>query len=242
MMIAQGGAELFYILAVAVIVGLSFLFERFKAVMDASRRDQQEHPRPNARRHPTALPRPEIPPLGETNPQRPRETLRPAVPRQRPPIPPPVAQPRAGGPPEIRRPGVPRRPPQTPPAPRTLEERKAVIRGEDVPQRPVRPAQQESLGRSPSSARPTPKAPPPPTPPEKEKESWARLTQLGEEVTARTAEGHTPTLGRLAQRSSEEVAHAEEMAASIRALAPADLRRAFVLKEILEPPLALRHE
>jgi hypothetical protein len=110
---------------------------------------------------------------------------------------------------------------------RSVEERKAVIRGEAPPPR-----------SRPSQVPPRPQPVPPPAPAE-EPESWARLTELGEQVSesSRLVQPQ-PALKQAVSAGTPSIG--KEGAESFRHLSPADLQRAFVLKEILEPPLALR--
>jgi hypothetical protein len=79
----------------------------------------------------------------------------------------------------------------------------------------------------------------PPAAPE-EKESWGRLAAFGGQLSAPS--GDAKVVGAI--KPQDRVAKARPLARmpaeSFRQLTQADLQRAFVLKEILEPPLALR--
>lgn len=219
--LAAGSDELVYIIAVLVIIGLGWVVEQIKAkIANLNRRDSAP-PRPRNRPHPTSLPRPQIPPFAaDEDERRSRPSAPPAIPRARPTVPSSPAQRGAG--PQQTRPGMPARPAarQRPQAGRTVEERRAVIRGETAP----------------TPARPSPQPPPPP-PAAQEQETWARLTTGFEQVRSseKMPERLTGLLEHVAATGPVAVS-----AQSLRELSPAELRQAFVLKEILEPPLAMR--
>jgi hypothetical protein len=246
MMIAEAGAEWFYILAVVVIVGISWVAERFKAMMsDTNTRDSTAPSRPNVRRHPTSLPRPEIPPLLDRSEEPLRPAVPPAIPRPRPPARPPTAQPHAGRSQEVRRPSAQPRPAasQQPQIRRTVEERKAVIRG-DMPQQTARAARDEILRSLPVPGRSAPASPPPAVTASSAQghESWTQLTTLSQPEPGRGGEGAKLAGTRQAGTARAAPPRNRISVTSLRNLTPSDLQRALVLKEILEPPLALRDE
>lgn len=217
----SGADQLVYIIAVAVLFLVGWVIERFKAMMAGSdsRHDPAHRPPPRSASPP--LPRPQIPPLRDSGVPRSPRPVPPAVSRPTPPVRPPAPRP---APPV--RPGVPvpARPSPQPMAGRTVEERKAVIRGEPahgVPgvQRPVpKPAPAKPVAVIEEDDEDSPRV--------KLASGWAERTQS-------VSVAQSP----LGVKTS---AKARPQSAMLQSLSRDQLQRAFVLKEILEPPLALR--
>ncbi len=242
--LANSDGELVYIIAVVAFMAIGWVGERLKKMMAGSGNSAQSARRVQRPVVPP-MPRPHIPPLPQPHSQ---QSSRPAVPQApRPQV--PVPQQRRPAPPVSR--------PVVPPASqvprqvvdRTLAERRAVIRGESTP---------VNGGRGPAGRipvpRPRPAEPrrPVPQPPKEvvvavveEEESFARLADwqsqpvTSSQATPPAQRGALSHLRSLRAAASPHVA--ENVAAgSFQKLTTGDLRRALVLKEILEPPLALR--
>ncbi|HOA74995.1 MAG TPA: hypothetical protein PL151_16950 [Phycisphaerae bacterium] len=231
-MVAQSTDELVYIIAVLIFIGIGWVGERIKALMAERERRGQVPPRPG-RRHPTSLPRPEIRETSvEPRPSRP--VAPPPIQRPRPPARPPVpARPPAARTEPVRRPAGPPGPAARPrPAvTRTAEEARAIIRGEPAPSRPARLA--------------TPREAPAPVRPEPRPEPSAVKPAVGQstlgQLSERSVAGSRPFRSLAPAEADESAAvRGGVRAASFRGLTSAELQRAFVLKEILEPPLAIR--
>lgn len=173
---------------------------------------------------PPDRPRPTAPPT-QGGPQVPRPTIpqrratppqRPAVPPQRPPVP----TQRPAIPPQTRRPAVPpaRPQPQRPqPRPAGMPQQPPARRPQpQAPQRPARPVQPAPSLKAAASAQ----------------EDEERLA-VPLEAIARAAEAvHAPV-------ATAKPARPVPM---VTKLSTAELRRAFVLSEVLAPPLALRDQ
>jgi hypothetical protein len=219
--LADSDAEkLVYIIAVAVLFVVGWVIERFKAMMaDSSSNRDPAHRPPRSASPP--LRRPQIPPMGDRNlPGQPRP-VPPPVSRPAPPVRPPAPQP---APPA--RTGVPApvRPLGRPVTERTLEERKAIIRGE--PARPVPKAPRTSVPSRPAPAAPV-------IVEESEDASRVRLASDWAERTQSVSVAQPPHAAKVS-------AMAKPQSVLLGSLNRDELRRALVLKEILEPPLALR--
>jgi hypothetical protein len=136
-----------------------------------------------------------------------------------------------------------------PVGPRTIEERKVIILGESPrPVKPGLPAGSEVARTVPAAPRPRKpsRAPAPPRPPavpvaaeDDEDAPRNRLAQMAREIEARS---QSRPLTRLQPLHATESAgpRPTSTAGSFRNLGVADLQRALILKEILEPPLSLR--
>lgn len=230
-MLAQSTDELVYIIAVLIFIGAGWVAERVKAKM--AEKEQQARPR-SGRRPPTSLPRPEIDESRLEPSHRPAPAAPPPGQRPRPPVRPPTpARPAAAEP--ARRDAAPPRQPAARPVPaRTAQEARTIIRGQPTPARPARaPA---------SRGTPTPARPQPQPAAQAPEESWARLAQWGGQDIR--AEAEARQLGHIKPAEAVEAAivRGRVGAESFRRLTRADLQRAFVLKEILDPPIALREE
>lgn len=231
LMLGQGADELVYIIAVLIFVAIGWIAERFKAKMEGAEQERRRQ----ASKPPPAKPRPPIARADDTD-------RGPG--RARPAVPPSLDRPRRAAP---SRPAPPARPAPTA-TPRTVDERRAVIRGEPTrPTRPSRPPQRQEIPRPTPDRRPAP-ARPKPTPPPKPAaqpsaaqapQTWSRLAKFGEQIRA---EAEAKQLDQIqpAEALEAAVVRGRVGAESFRRLTRADLQRAFVLKEILEPPLALR--
>ncbi|MBI4581717.1 MAG: hypothetical protein HY718_18620 [Planctomycetes bacterium] len=257
LILAQSGDELIYIIAVFVLVGLSFGANWLKAKMAELKRPQGPAGRPKYRPPVPPTRRPPIPPLREADerPGRARSSFPPAVPRPtmsrpQPPARPPVAAPQArrGDRPSPERPG----PPAggrvgRPIGERTLEERGTVIRGESPP--PMVPGaptiEEEPAWRllvpresaAPETLR-SPPAVPAPAARDDANTSGSPLTTLAGGIESLA--GSTPAKAGFARRAASRGGRRSAETPSLRGLSVADLQRALILKEMLDPPLALR--
>jgi hypothetical protein len=220
LMLGQGADELVYVIAVLIFIAVGWVVERVKSKM-AEAEQQRREGKPSPPR-----PRPQIPRVSEGGeaPGRARPAVPPALERPRPVPPRPVEDTRRA----------------QPHVPSTFEDRRPVIRTEPSA-RPRHVQRQGAAGptaaRRPAPARPQPAAPPPSQ--AQEPETWSRLAKFGDSIRA---EAEAKQLGQIKPAEAVEAAiiRGRVGAASFRNLTRADLQRAFVLKEILEPPLALR--
>lgn len=210
--LASGGSEVVYIFAVIVLVVISAAADKFKKMMADNERRPGAPPKP-VRRPMPPLPRPQIPQVPESKlpPARPTVPPLPNTPFPRPPVRPVARRP-------VPQPRPVSQPPPQPATPRPVAERslelpKTTIRGERGAASQVhRSVQAEAIRGVPVPQ----KAVEPPS--------------------ARQPLMHLRSL-----RPTEAAVRPTVAARSFRELSVADLQRAMVLKEILEPPLALRN-
>lgn len=247
--LAQGGDDsgnqLIYVIAVIVLSLGGFLVEKVKSAM-AKRDEHEQHrsPRPTggtatrevrpaARPHPSARSHEGLP----QRPHHPGSSVpdRPVSHRPRPPARPPVpAQPLSGRPHPPARPPVPiEHPPKARPAgrrPRPFEE------AQEVWKQILQQVQPQTQAPQPRPAKPTP-ASPPAAPP-----SRARGPLTSIQGKARDEPTTVAAIGTLIETKAISKTRAVPLqrGASFQGLTTAELQRAFILKEVLDKPLALR--
>ena len=228
--LSNSGDGLGYIIAVALLMVVGWGVERVKTLMSGS-----QPPQPPAQRPPRSasppLPRPQIPPTRESGAS-PRPRPAPPVARPRPPAWPPAE--RRPAPPAMRGIPLPDRPPARPvPA--------------AVPARPVEPVRR--MG-DPMRDMPVPMLP-----------GTTSIPTVGTSIT--TDDSRARLAGEWAQDRMKPLAESKAPPTSpagrpratakarpgekrqppmLQGLTAVELRRALILKEIIDPPLALRQE